>query len=158
MTDRLQVYRMYKWWGGSFWGPIRPTCKYYVTDHWKSTYCWELNIREEVINLISLIKPYMCKRRRNKIDLMLETHKENPRRVRLTAEHGTYSMYAWHQCRCPLCMDAYRLYRKQLKIRQLKCSFEHGTYYGYANRGCRCSLCKEAGYKYNLGYRLRHDK
>lgn len=52
-------------------------------------------------------------------------------------KHGTATAYSKAKCRCELCKQANREYRKTIPIT------EHGKLWSY-DKGCRCDLCKQA--------------
>lgn len=62
-------------------------------------------------------------------------------------EHGSYSTYSNHKCRCDECKAAWAAFcRDQKAKRQARetPSHVHGTENGYGNYGCRCEACTAA--------------
>lgn len=59
--------------------------------------------------------------------------------------HGTPSGWQWHKCRCDVCLNARRLYKKtEREKRQTRpVTAEHGTERAY-QQGCDCGECREA--------------
>lgn len=59
--------------------------------------------------------------------------------------HGTTNGYTSKGCRCDLCLDAVRAYKKRFKSQPITGTEPwHGTVTGYTSRGCRCDLCSDA--------------
>ncbi len=66
--------------------------------------------------------------------------------------HGTNNGYENHKCRCELCKDASKAYRRQRRESGPvpKPTIQHGTRSGYNSYKCRCEECKAANKEYNL--------
>lgn len=82
----------------------------------KQVYAWNLYRREEVVSLITKLRPHMSLRRGERIDEMLLCAKENPL-LRENRECGTIKSF-WRGCRCNECREmgnAYRLSRKKIQ-------------------------------------------
>jgi hypothetical protein len=65
-------------------------------------------------------------------------------------QHGRYSTYVNHKCRCVDCRAAWTAYsaERAAERRRLAAAGEievpHGTDGGYRNYGCRCDDCRRA--------------
>lgn len=67
------------------------------------------------------------------------------------SEHGTLSRYQRYKCRCDLCCEAQRMYKRKRRAEAgdyssrgpYNLTAEHGTPRSYS-RGCKCDLCKAA--------------
>lgn len=62
-------------------------------------------------------------------------------------KHGTVSEYNNHGCRCDLCREANKSYRRarRLSYKENKNRIpRHGTRNEYSNYGCRCEECRKA--------------
>lgn len=59
--------------------------------------------------------------------------------------HGTPSAWQHHRCRCEVCAEARREYRRaehQRRVARARITAEHGTQLAY-QQGCRCDRCTE---------------
>lgn len=83
-------------------------------------------------------------------------------------KHGTRYAYTARNCRCEMCVDADRAYKrayyrvlfplKQKRdpfISKLSEHVHHGTRTAYNNYACRCELCLESCREYSRMRRLR---
>lgn len=93
-----------------------------------------------------------------------------------TVEHGNYSTYTNHGCRCDLCYEVNRAYKRKRylqtstaerrRLRTIRCKrtggpcthdVEHGNYSTYSNHGCRCEPCRVAWNAYLKELRVRRS-
>lgn len=82
-------------------------------------------------------------------------------RPRRPLEHGTYSGYNTHKCRCDQCREANNAYGRDYAARKRAARTQppkgepaHGTHHRY-NRGCRCDDCRAARRRYVAEWKLR---
>lgn len=81
----------------------------------KILYTWYLGMREDVVSLVTELKPLMSERRQQKISDMLEWNEANPKsdqRGLKTARHGSHRMYTHYGCRCAECTTFQATYRR----------------------------------------------
>ena len=84
-------------------------------------YEWGGGTRSEITSLLKKILPYMGTRRSKKIKLMLDHDKKFPKKRTDdgAVKHGMRSMYGNKGCRCDLCREAERNYKRPK--RKIKC-------------------------------------
>lgn len=64
--------------------------------------------------------------------------------------HGRYTTYVNHKCRCIPCKQAWREYCRRRRAQRAalvaagRLKVPHGTEGGYSNYKCRCIPCKRA--------------
>lgn len=64
-------------------------------------------------------------------------------------DHGSYSTYSNHRCRCRACLDAHNEYVARRRRERAETPLpaddpRHGKPTTYQNWGCRCDRCREA--------------
>ena len=114
MTDRDVIIRLHSLLGvGNIQTP-KPT------KGGKVLYTWYLGMREDVVALVSELKPLMSERRQKKILEMLEWNNSNPKseqRGLKTAKHGGHRMYTHYGCRCVDCVEFQSSYRRSRRAK-----------------------------------------
>lgn len=110
MTDQDVLLRLQSIVGGFVTGPHPPRAL-----GSKPMFYWNLSSRGVVVELIRLLRPWMCKRRAQAIDRMLEWHLAHPlfRQRKDAAQHGTIGMYSNHGCRCQLCKNVWNARQRE---------------------------------------------
>ena len=114
MTDQDTIIKLHSIVGGRLQSPADPS------GGRKRIYPWNLSVREEVVALITELRPYMSSRRQGAIDEMLQYDKDHPKspsRSGRPPAHGTYSRYTSkkYACRCPDCKKANTLHMREYK-------------------------------------------
>lgn len=75
------------------------------------------------------------------------------------AEHGNYSTYVNHKCRCDACRAAHSAWQRQRRAQRIveadSYTLAHGTHNTYTNWGCRCDDCRAGHAAYFRRYRRR---
>ena len=104
MSDQDTIGRLHRIAGGNLQTP-------YQRENRKKIYPWCLSKREDVVDLISTLRPFMSARRAERIDEMLLFNQENPKSPSRDGNppgHGTISRYTSRKdpCRCSLCKAA----------------------------------------------------
>lgn len=68
----------------------------------KPFWVWSVAARADVIPLLLAIRPWMSNRRGDRIDELLQYHKDNPPKYNTRASHGTLTRFR-SGCRCEEC-------------------------------------------------------
>ena len=112
MTDKDVIYRLQRLagCGNIYEQPV---------EFHKTVWCWQLATRFDVVSLCQQIRPFMGKRRRAKIDELLNWHDAHPLRSTLVA-HGSVTMYNKRGCRCDICKQGRRDYNHQYYLAKIK--------------------------------------
>ena len=111
-TDRDTIEKICLMVGGVFRGPVAG-----VKENHKDHYVWGVYGRDNAVDLMHRVRPYMSVRRKEQIDNALVLELTAPRRQE--SLHGTQSRYIHRGCRCEDCKrantDACRAYRERRK-------------------------------------------
>lgn len=123
-------------------------------ESWKPAWQWVVATRAEVVQLITELRPYMGRRRTERIDELIAFDRENPvSHVRYV--HGTQSMFKVHGCRCDTCVSVKSSYDEGRRVKSPKrLPPDHGTHSKYVE-GCRCVPCKQANTSAQREYRRK---
>jgi hypothetical protein len=73
-------------------------------------------------------------------------------------KHGKRGTYV-RGCRCDACLEAARLYQRELRKRLTKrgAPNQHGTSSAYTHHGCRCDVCRDAHAALCASWRARQS-